>query len=85
MKVWSFPTVGSSQRLVAIFESNCVACHRADGGGSIGPNLTDENWILGGSIIHWGENLFPEFDLIVFLWLPPEIRLKRLKERTENR
>lgn len=33
-----------------IFETNCVACHRADGGGAIGPNLTDENWILGGGI-----------------------------------
>lgn len=33
-----------------IFESNCVACHMADGGGGIGPNLTDEYWILGGGI-----------------------------------
>ncbi|MBN4085558.1 c-type cytochrome, partial [Flavobacteriaceae bacterium AH-315-B10] len=33
-----------------IFELNCVACHMADGGGGIGPNLTDENWILGGGI-----------------------------------
>ncbi len=30
--------------------STCVACHKADGGGSIGPNLTDANWILGGGI-----------------------------------
>lgn len=34
----------------AIFTTNCVACHKADGGGSIGPNLTDEYWILGGGI-----------------------------------
>jgi cytochrome c oxidase cbb3-type subunit 3 len=34
----------------AIFETNCVACHMADGGGGIGPNLTDQNWILGGGI-----------------------------------
>ncbi len=34
----------------AIFETNCVACHKADGGGGIGPNLTDEYWILGGGI-----------------------------------
>jgi cytochrome c oxidase cbb3-type subunit 3 len=34
----------------AIFETNCVACHMADGGGGIGPNLTDEYWILGGGI-----------------------------------
>ena len=33
-----------------IFEVNCVVCHMADGGGGIGPNLTDENWILGGGI-----------------------------------
>ncbi|MGB1309248.1 MAG: cbb3-type cytochrome c oxidase N-terminal domain-containing protein, partial [Oceanihabitans sp.] len=33
-----------------IFTENCVACHKADGGGGIGPNLTDKNWILGGGI-----------------------------------
>jgi cytochrome c oxidase cbb3-type subunit 3 len=34
----------------AIFTTNCVACHMPDGGGGIGPNLTDEYWILGGGI-----------------------------------
>jgi cytochrome c oxidase cbb3-type subunit 3 len=34
----------------AIFDTNCVACHRADAGGTIGPNLTDDHWILGGGI-----------------------------------
>jgi cytochrome c oxidase cbb3-type subunit 3 len=34
----------------AIFNASCVACHKADGGGGIGPNLTDEYWILGGGI-----------------------------------
>jgi cytochrome c oxidase cbb3-type subunit 3 len=33
-----------------IFLANCAACHTADGGGMIGPNLTDEYWILGGGI-----------------------------------
>ncbi|WCO00694.1 cbb3-type cytochrome c oxidase N-terminal domain-containing protein [Psychroserpens ponticola] len=33
-----------------LFEMNCVACHKADGGGGIGPNLTDKHWILGGGI-----------------------------------
>lgn len=37
-----------------IFTTNCAACHRADGGGQIGPNLTDNHWILGGGI----KNLF---------------------------
>lgn len=34
----------------ALFQTNCVACHRADGGGAIGPNLTDKQWINGGGI-----------------------------------
>ena len=34
----------------AVFETNCVACHRPDAGGAIGPNLTDDHWILGGGI-----------------------------------
>lgn len=33
-----------------IYATNCVACHKTDGGGGIGPNLTDEHWILGGGI-----------------------------------
>lgn len=33
-----------------VYESYCVACHMPDGGGGIGPNLTDEYWILGGGI-----------------------------------
>lgn len=33
-----------------IFSVNCVACHRADGGGGIGPNLTDDHWIFDGDI-----------------------------------
>ncbi len=33
-----------------IFMANCVACHRTDAGGQIGPNLTDDHWILGGGI-----------------------------------
>ncbi len=34
----------------AIFTENCVQCHQADGGGGIGPNLTDAYWILGGDV-----------------------------------
>jgi cytochrome c oxidase cbb3-type subunit III len=33
-----------------IFNQFCVACHKPDGGGGIGPNLTDPYWILGGGI-----------------------------------
>jgi cytochrome c oxidase cbb3-type subunit 3 len=44
----------------ATFLKNCVACHRADAGGLIGPNLTDEFWIHGGKpqeiwkTVDWG-------------------------------
>ena len=27
-----------------VFKANCVSCHGADGGGLVGPNLTDDNW-----------------------------------------
>jgi len=33
-----------------IYMEKCAVCHLADGGGSIGPNLTDNYWILGGGI-----------------------------------
>ena len=33
-----------------MFTQNCVACHAADGGGGVGPNLTDEFWLHGGSV-----------------------------------
>ena len=33
-----------------VFTTICAACHRPDGGGLIGPNLTDDYWLHGGSI-----------------------------------
>ena len=38
-----------------VFDAMCVACHGASGGsnpGGVGPNLTDDYWIKGGSINH---------------------------------
>jgi cytochrome c oxidase cbb3-type subunit III len=35
-----------------IFTANCVSCHNVDGGGGVGPNLTDDNWIHGGGIVN---------------------------------
>jgi cytochrome c oxidase cbb3-type subunit 3 len=32
------------------FNTYCASCHRADGGGLIGPNLTDTYWIHGGTL-----------------------------------
>jgi cytochrome c oxidase cbb3-type subunit 3 len=36
------------------YDAKCASCHLADGGGSVGPNLTDAYWIHGGNI----KNLF---------------------------
>lgn len=38
------------QKGAALYQTNCMACHAPDGGGGIGPNLTDNHWILGGGI-----------------------------------
>jgi len=37
-------TVASGKQL---FTTTCAPCHRADGGGNIGPNLTDAFWLHG--------------------------------------
>ncbi|GGA94729.1 cbb3-type cytochrome c oxidase N-terminal domain-containing protein [Puia dinghuensis] len=34
----------------AVFESTCFACHGKNGEGGVGPNLTDDYWLHGGSI-----------------------------------
>ena len=34
----------------SLYETNCVACHGIGGEGGVGPNLTDEYWIHGGSV-----------------------------------
>ncbi len=36
------------------FKTLCAPCHRDDGGGLVGPNLTDDYWIHGAT---YGENL----------------------------
>lgn len=42
-----------------------------------------ESWVLGGSLLKW--NLVVEFDLIVFLYTPHEVRMERLRKREHAR
>ncbi|MBL1280936.1 MAG: c-type cytochrome [Fluviicola sp.] len=35
----------------SLFEVNCISCHGPNGGGTIGPNLTDNTWIYGYNIV----------------------------------
>ncbi len=49
---------------------------------TIGRDLDQqEPYILSGAVCGWGDGLRPRFDLVVFLWIPPEIRLERLRAR----
>jgi adenylate kinase family enzyme len=43
------------------------------------------SWLVGGSIVGWGEQWLAAFDLVVFLWLPPALRLQRLHQREHAR
>ena len=42
-------------------------------------------WTLSGSLCGWGDFTIPMFDLVVFLYLPKEIRLERLIKRETER
>ena len=43
------------------------------------------DWILSGSLCGWGDVFVPYFDLVVYLYLPKEIRMDRLKKREQER
>lgn len=44
-----------------------------------------ENWILSGAVCGWGEQIKPFFDLVIFLYISQEIRMKRLRQREYQR
>ncbi len=47
--------------------------------------LNFDKWILSGSLCGWGDILIPNFDLVVFVYVPQEIRIERLKLREYER
>ncbi|MBW3587889.1 MAG: AAA family ATPase [Actinobacteria bacterium] len=44
-----------------------------------------EKWVLSGSLVGWGDPLIPLFELVVFLYLDPDVRLARLRARELER
>jgi adenylate kinase family enzyme len=44
-----------------------------------------ESWIIGGSLVNWGEAWNTAFDLAVFMYIPPAVRLERLRKRELER
>jgi adenylate kinase family enzyme len=45
----------------------------------------NSRWVLSGSLCGWGDIAIPFFDLVVFLWVPKEIRISRLQNREIER
>jgi adenylate kinase family enzyme len=43
------------------------------------------SWVLSGSLCGWGDAFIPQFDRVVFLWIPADLRLARLRERERAR
>lgn len=44
-----------------------------------------ESWVLSGSLLSWGVEVVDRFDLVVFLYLDPEIRMARSLARERGR
>lgn len=42
-------------------------------------------WALSGALSGWGDEFIPQFDLVVFLFVPPDVRLERLRAREQVR
>ena len=42
-------------------------------------------WVLTGSLVRWGDAIISEFDIVIFLVVPTEVRLKRLLDRELER
>ena len=43
--------------------------------------LPRADWVLSGSLVGWGNDIVPNFDLVVFVTTPRDIRLRRLRAR----
>lgn len=44
-----------------------------------------DSWVVSGSLCGWGDAAIPLFELVVFLWIPSEIRMERLRQREHKR
>ena len=44
-----------------------------------------DSWVVSGSLCGWGDVAIPLFELVVFLWIPHDIRMARLRQREHAR
>src|SRR5262245_11902457 len=42
-------------------------------------------WVLSGSLCGWGDVFIPRFELVVFIYIPSDVRLARLAQREAGR
>ncbi len=46
---------------------------------------SSESWVLSGSLCGWGDVFIPQFDLVVWRWLPAALRIPRIEQRERQR
>lgn len=61
-----------------IFENTCATCHKASGGGGIGPNLTDDHWVN-----KTQDDLFKNIYDIVYNGSPTNPQMRAFGQRGE--
>jgi adenylate kinase family enzyme len=42
-------------------------------------------WVVSGSLCGWGDVAIPLFELVIFLWIPQDVRMARLRRREHAR
>lgn len=47
---------------LSIYQAKCASCHGPEGGGSVGPNLTDKYWIHGGDYASITQTIYEGVD-----------------------
>jgi hypothetical protein len=45
----------------------------------------EEQFVVAGTLLGWGEPLIERFDAIVYRWLPADVRLERIRQREAER
>jgi adenylate kinase family enzyme len=51
----------------------------------MGDLTVQDAWVVSGSLCGWGDVAIPLFELVVFLWIPHDIRMARLRRREQER
>jgi len=65
-----FTELRPEEERIAMLEKDLASCNQ---------------WVESGSLCGWGDIFIPLFDLVVFVYVPPDIRVERLKKREYQR